>query len=70
MMIIDLVDGRSVVHLETRRAGGFLSEDAHLRATKLLRRRLRDVALAPDKSMRLIAAIARDTTRGVPGGHS
>lgn len=58
LMLIDLSDGSSVVHLETRRAGGFLSEEPHVREIKLAWRRLRAVALVPDKSARLIATIA------------
>jgi hypothetical protein len=57
IVILDLVDGRSVVHLEARRAGAFLSEEPHVRATKLAMRRLRALALAPDESARLIASI-------------
>lgn len=62
IVLIDLADGSSVVHLETRRAGGFLSEDPHVRAIRLAWRRLRAVALAPDKSVRLIATIAGKKT--------
>lgn len=62
IVIVDLPDGRSVVHLETRRAGGFLSEESHVKATKLAWRRLRAVALAPDNSARLIAAVADKMT--------
>jgi transcriptional regulator with XRE-family HTH domain len=62
IVIIDLPDGRSVVHLETRRAGGFLSEESHVKATKLAWRQLRAVALAPDNSARLIAAVADKMT--------
>jgi uncharacterized protein DUF5753/helix-turn-helix protein len=57
IVILELTDGRSVVHLETRRAGAFLSEDQHVRATKLAMRRLEALALAPDESARVIAGI-------------
>lgn len=57
LVILDLADGRSVVHLETRRAGGFLSEEPHIRGTKVALQRLRALALAPDESVRLIASI-------------
>lgn len=57
MVLIELADRRSVVHLETLRAGAFLSEEPHIRATKLALRQLRAVALAPDESVRLIASI-------------
>ena len=62
IVLIDLPDGEGVVHLETRRAGGFLSEKAHVQAIRLTWQRLRAVALAPDKSVRLIAAIAGKET--------
>lgn len=62
IVLIDLADGGSVVHLETRRAGGFLSEESHVQAIRLAWRRLRAVALAPDKSVRLISAIAGKET--------
>jgi transcriptional regulator with XRE-family HTH domain len=57
IVILDLADGRSVIHLETRRAGTFLSEEPHVRATKLAAQRLRAQALAPEESIRLIAGI-------------
>jgi transcriptional regulator with XRE-family HTH domain len=57
IIILDLADGRSVVHFETWRAGAFLSEEPHIRATKLVVRRLRALALAPEESIRLIAGI-------------
>jgi hypothetical protein len=57
IVILDLADGRSVIHLETRRAGTFLSEEPHVRETKLAMRRLRALALAPEDSVRLIARI-------------
>jgi transcriptional regulator with XRE-family HTH domain len=64
IVILDLMDGRSIAHLETRRAAGFLSEEAHLTPIRLGWQRLRAVALSSDKSARLIAAIARNLTRG------
>lgn len=69
IMVLDLTDGRSLVHLETRRAAGFLSEDSDVSSIKLSWRRLRAIALAPDKSARLIAAIRRNTTQGVADDH-
>lgn len=62
IVILELTDGRSVVHLEARRAGAFLSEEPHVLTTKLAMRRLRDLALAPDESARLIASIEGDET--------
>ena len=61
IVILELGGGRSVVHLETRRAGAFLSEEPHINATKLVMRRLRALALAPDESARLIASIEEET---------
>ncbi len=58
IVVLDLADGRSVIHLEAQRAGAFLSEESHIQAIKLAIRRLRAVALAPEESMRLIAGIA------------
>jgi transcriptional regulator with XRE-family HTH domain len=57
IVILDLADGRSVIHLETRRAGTFLSEEPHIRATKLAIRELHALALAPEESLQLIAGI-------------
>lgn len=57
IVIVDLGDGRSVVHLEARRAGTFLSEEPHVRATKLAVRELSAIAMAPDESLRLIASM-------------
>jgi len=57
IVILDLADGRSVIHLETQRVGTYLSEDPQVRATKLAMRRLSALALAPDESARLIASI-------------
>jgi transcriptional regulator with XRE-family HTH domain len=62
IVILDLADGRSVVHLESRRAGAFLSEEPHVRATKLAMRRLSAVAMAPEDSGRLIASIEGEMT--------
>jgi transcriptional regulator with XRE-family HTH domain len=62
MVILDLADGRSVIHLEARRAGAFLSEEPHIRATKLAMHQLRALALAPDESVRLIAGIEGELT--------
>jgi transcriptional regulator with XRE-family HTH domain len=62
IVIINLGDGRSVVHLETRRAGAFLSEEPHVRATTLAMRRLSAVAMAPEDSGRLIASIEGEMT--------
>ncbi|HEV8556396.1 MAG TPA: helix-turn-helix transcriptional regulator [Actinophytocola sp.] len=61
-VILDLVDGRSVVHLEARRTAAFLSEESHVRAAKLAMRRLNAVALAPDESAQLIATILGEQT--------
>jgi hypothetical protein len=58
IVILQLVDGRSVVHLEGRRAGAFLSEEPHVKATRLAMRRIQALALAPEESARLIASIA------------
>jgi hypothetical protein len=62
IVILELADGRSVVHLEARRAGAFLSEEPHVKATKLAMRRLRALALAPDESGRLIARVEGELT--------
>ena len=62
IVIIDLADGRSVVHFEARRAGAFLSEEPHVRASKLAMRRLRALAMAPDESLRLIARVESEMT--------
>jgi len=62
IVILDLSDGRSVVHFEARRAGAFLSEESHIRAAKLAVRRLVAVAVAPDESGRLIASIEGEVT--------
>jgi hypothetical protein len=60
-IILDLGDSRSVVHVESRRASAFLSEESHVRATKLATRHLIALALAPDESRRLIADVASET---------
>jgi transcriptional regulator with XRE-family HTH domain len=57
IVILDLADGRSVIHLESQRVGTYLSEEPHVSATKLIVRRLSALALAPDESARLIASI-------------
>jgi transcriptional regulator with XRE-family HTH domain len=57
MVILDLTTGRGVVHLETWRAGAFLSEEPHVREARVVMRRLLALALAPDESARLIAGI-------------
>jgi hypothetical protein len=44
IVILDLAGARSVVHLETRRAGAFLNEEPHITATKLAWQRLRALA--------------------------
>jgi transcriptional regulator with XRE-family HTH domain len=62
IVILELADGRSVVHLEARRAGAFLSEEPHVTATKLAMRRLRALALAPDESGQLIAKLEGELT--------
>lgn len=59
LVVLDLADGRSVIHLEAQRAGAFLSEESHIRAIKLAIHRLRAVALAPEESARLIDREAR-----------
>lgn len=63
LVLLNLIDGRSVVHLETRRAGGFLSEESHVKAIRLVWRRLCAVALAPNESARLIATVAGEMTK-------
>ncbi|HET9143007.1 helix-turn-helix transcriptional regulator [Actinophytocola sp.] len=60
LVVLDLADGRSVVHLEARRAGAFLSEEPHIRSTRLAVRHLIALALAPDESRRLIADLERE----------
>jgi hypothetical protein len=62
IVIIDLADGRSVVHLESRRTAAFLSEGPHVGALKLAMRRLHALATAPDESCRLIATIEGEMT--------
>jgi hypothetical protein len=60
IVILDLADGRSVVHFEARRAGAFLSEEPHIRASRLAMRKLKAIALAPEQSLRLIAGLVGD----------
>lgn len=62
IVILELADGRSVVHLEARRTAAFLSEEPHVGAIKLAMRRLRTLAMAPDESGRLIASIEGEMT--------
>jgi hypothetical protein len=62
IVILDLADGSSVAHFETRRAGAFLSEEPHIQASKLAARRLSALAMSPDQAVRLIASIAREMT--------
>jgi hypothetical protein len=61
IIVLDLSDGRSVAHLEARRAGAFLSEESHIRATKLAMRHLIATALAPDESVQLIARVESES---------
>jgi transcriptional regulator with XRE-family HTH domain len=63
LIILDLDGGRSVVHLETRRAGAFLSEEPHVKAAKIVWQRLRAMAMAADRSARLIAGIESEMPR-------
>jgi transcriptional regulator with XRE-family HTH domain len=60
IVILELADGRCVVHHETRRAGTFLSEEPHVKATRLAMRKIQAIALAPEESGRLIASLAGD----------
>ncbi|HEU5473875.1 MAG TPA: DUF5753 domain-containing protein, partial [Actinophytocola sp.] len=61
LIVLDLSDGRSVVHLESREVAAFLSEEPHVRSTKLAVRQLVAVALAPDESRRLIASVESES---------
>lgn len=58
--LYDLRDGSSVVYIEGVTASGFVGEEAAIKATRLVLRKIAKAALDPVDSARLIAKIAEE----------
>jgi hypothetical protein len=62
-VILDFRDDPAVVHIEDRATGLFLDDPAHVASYRLALKRLTDVALDEQDTVRLMSSIARDLDR-------